>query len=65
MSDISNEWITCGIVSSLGQLGLTQSLDLNVAIIPCMVNLRNNSLKSYCVVSFNMGWWILVFYPEW
>jgi hypothetical protein len=27
--------------------------------------LRNNSWKPYCVVSFNMGWRILVFYPEW
>jgi hypothetical protein len=26
--------------------------------------LRNNSWKPYCVGSFNMGWWILVFYPE-
>ena len=25
---------------------------------------RNNSWKPYCVVSFNMGWRILVFYPE-
>ena len=26
--------------------------------------LRNKSWKSECVLSFNMGWWILVFYPE-
>jgi hypothetical protein len=26
--------------------------------------LRNKSWKPECVLSFNMGWWILVFYPE-
>ena len=26
--------------------------------------LRNNSWKPYCVVSFNMGWRIILFYPE-
>jgi hypothetical protein len=26
--------------------------------------LRNKSWKPECVGSFNMGWWILVFYPE-
>ena len=25
---------------------------------------RNKSWKPECVGSFNMGWWILVFYPE-
>jgi hypothetical protein len=27
-------------------------------------HLRNKSWKPECVLSFNMGWWILVFYPE-
>ena len=27
--------------------------------------LRNKSWKSECVLSFNMGWRVLVFYPEW
>jgi hypothetical protein len=26
--------------------------------------LRNKSWKPEYVLSFNMGWWILVFYPE-
>jgi hypothetical protein len=26
--------------------------------------LRNKSWKPDCVWSFNMDWWILVFYPE-
>ena len=26
--------------------------------------LRNKSWKPECVGSFNMDWWILVFYPE-
>jgi hypothetical protein len=26
--------------------------------------LRNNSWKPECVLSFNMGWQTLVFYPE-
>jgi hypothetical protein len=26
--------------------------------------LRNKSWKPECVSSFNMGWWILVFYPK-
>jgi hypothetical protein len=26
--------------------------------------LRNKSWKPECVESFNMDWWILVFYPE-
>jgi hypothetical protein len=29
-----------------------------------MFYLRNNSWKPECVLSFNMGWRILVFYPE-
>ena len=29
-----------------------------------LVYLRNKSWKPECVVSFNMDWWILVFYPE-
>jgi hypothetical protein len=29
-----------------------------------VVYLRNKSWKLECVGSFNMGWWILVFYPE-
>jgi len=28
------------------------------------VCLRNKSWKPECVLSFNMDWWILVFYPE-
>jgi hypothetical protein len=28
------------------------------------VYLRNKSWKRECVLSFNMGWQILVFYPE-
>ena len=28
------------------------------------VCLRNKSQKPECVGSFNMDWWILVFYPE-
>jgi hypothetical protein len=26
--------------------------------------LRNKSWKPECVGSFNMGWWLLVFYPQ-
>ena len=26
--------------------------------------LRNKSWKPECVLSFNMDWWMLVFYPE-
>ena len=29
-----------------------------------LVHLRNNSWKPECALSFNMGWRILVFYPE-
>jgi hypothetical protein len=29
-----------------------------------MVDLRNKSWKPESVGSFNMDWWILVFYPE-
>ena len=29
-----------------------------------MVKLRNKSWKPECGLSFNMDWWILVFYPE-
>jgi hypothetical protein len=29
-----------------------------------IVKLRNKSWKPECVLSFNMGWRILVFYPE-
>jgi hypothetical protein len=29
-----------------------------------MIQLRNKSWKPECVLSFNMGWRILVFYPE-
>jgi hypothetical protein len=27
-------------------------------------SLRNHLGKPECILSFNMGWWILVFYPE-
>jgi hypothetical protein len=30
----------------------------------CEFQLRNKSWKPECVGSFNMDWWILVFYPE-
>jgi len=29
-----------------------------------LLYLRNKSWKSECALSFNMGWRILVFYPE-
>ena len=29
------------------------------------VCLRNKSWKPECVLSLNIGWWILVSYPEW
>ena len=29
-----------------------------------VIKLRNKSWKPEYVLSFNMGWWILVFYPE-
>ena len=29
-----------------------------------MLCLRTKSWKPECVLGFNMGWWILVFYPE-
>jgi hypothetical protein len=29
-----------------------------------IIQLRNKSWKSECVFSFNMGWWILMIYPE-
>jgi hypothetical protein len=39
--------------------------DEMVSVLACsVVDLRNKSRKPECVVSFNMGWWILVFYPE-
>jgi hypothetical protein len=32
--------------------------------VPSLLYLRNKSWKPECVLSFNMDWWILVFYPE-
>jgi hypothetical protein len=33
-------------------------------LLKCTCYLRNKSWKPECVGSFNMDWWILVFYPE-
>jgi hypothetical protein len=33
-------------------------------VISIMVYLRNKSWKPECVGSFNMDWWILIFYSE-
>jgi hypothetical protein len=33
-------------------------------LVSISVYLRNKSWKSECALSFNMGWRILVFYPE-
>ena len=35
-----------------------------IYIVHLVLYLRNNSWKPECVLSFNMGWWKLVFYPE-
>jgi hypothetical protein len=59
--------ITGSIPLSTGGLLVSNGISVSVYLLDIFITpgyLRNKSWKPECVLSFNMGWRILVFYPE-